>query len=43
MLDDGKINGFGTHEELLAKNGIYAAMYEKQQLEAAIGSQEVNV
>ena len=43
VLDKGRAVEIGNHEELLAKNGIYAAMYEKQQLEAAIGSQEVNV
>ena len=41
VLDQGEAVEIGNHEELLAKNGIYAAMYEKQQLEAAIGSQEV--
>ena len=24
---------YGTHEELLAKEGLYANLYEKQQLE----------
>ena len=43
VLDKGQAMEVGNHEELLAKNGIYAAMYEKQQLEAAIGSQEVHV
>ncbi len=42
VLDKGQAVEVGNHEELLAKNGIYAAMYEKQQLEAAIGSQEVH-
>lgn len=41
VLEKGKAVEVGSHEELLAKNGIYTAMYEKQQLEAAIGSQEV--
>ena len=27
VLDDGKINGFGTHEELLANNEIYQEVY----------------
>ena len=27
---DGKINGIGTHEELLAKNEIYREVYESQ-------------
>lgn len=30
VMDDGKINGFGTHEELLANNAIYREVYESQ-------------
>ena len=30
VMDDGKINGFGTHEELLASNEIYREVYESQ-------------
>ncbi|MBQ6588396.1 MAG: ABC transporter ATP-binding protein [Butyrivibrio sp.] len=30
VMDDGKINGFGTHEELLASNDIYREVYESQ-------------
>ena len=30
VLDDGRINGFGTHEELLAANEIYSDVYESQ-------------
>ena len=29
-LDEGKINGFGTHEELLKNNAIYQEVYESQ-------------
>ena len=29
-MDDGKINGIGTHEELLAQNEIYREVYESQ-------------
>ncbi|WP_368251524.1 ABC transporter ATP-binding protein [Enterococcus sp. 2201sp1_2201st1_B8_2201SCRN_220225] len=31
VLDDGKINGLGTHEELLANNQIYQEVYESQE------------
>jgi ATP-binding cassette subfamily B protein len=30
ILDNGKIDGFGTHEELLAQNKIYQEVYESQ-------------
>lgn len=30
VLDGGRINGFGTHEELLATNEIYRDIYETQ-------------
>ncbi len=30
VIDDGKINGFGTHEELLATNNIYKEVYDSQ-------------
>lgn len=30
VLDDGRINGFGTHEELLENNEIYRDVYESQ-------------
>lgn len=30
ILDDGKINGMGTHEELLESNAIYKEIYESQ-------------
>ncbi|MDP4176796.1 MAG: ABC transporter ATP-binding protein [Bacillota bacterium] len=30
VLNDGKINGFGTHEELLKTNDIYREVYESQ-------------
>ena len=30
VLNDGKIDGFGTHEELLKTNDIYAEVYESQ-------------
>lgn len=31
VLDEGKINGFGTHEELMKTNEIYREVYESQQ------------
>lgn len=30
VLDDGRLDGFGTHEELLASNTIYRDVYEAQ-------------
>ena len=40
MLDDGHVAETGTHAELLARDGIYAAMW-KRQSEAAEGAGEV--
>ena len=31
VMDAGRVNGFGTHEELLATNEIYRDVYESQQ------------
>ena len=31
VLDDGRINGIGTHDELIANNEIYKEVYESQQ------------
>lgn len=30
VMEDGKINGFGNHDELLKSNEIYRSMYESQ-------------
>ena len=30
LLDNGKLNGFGSHEELLESNAIYREIYEGQ-------------
>ncbi len=30
VMNDGEINGFGTHEELLASNNIYREVFESQ-------------
>ena len=31
VLDDGKIDAIGTHEQLLEGNAIYREVYESQQ------------
>lgn len=31
VLDDGALSGYGTHDELLAKNEIYREVFESQQ------------
>lgn len=36
VIDEGKVIEEGNHQELLAKNGLYADMVEKQQLEKAL-------
>ena len=40
VLDDGKINGVGTHEELLESNDIYREVYEQQTNDNADFDQE---
>ena len=30
VMDDGRVHGFGTHEELLRDNEIYREVYESQ-------------
>ncbi len=30
VMEDGRVNGFGTHEELLKENAIYREVYESQ-------------
>ena len=33
VLDEGRVEEYGTHDELLAQNGLYRSIYDKQQLE----------
>ena len=40
VLDDGKMAEYGTHESLLAEDGIYADLYHKQQLERQLTAEE---
>ena len=37
VLEDGTAKEIGNHESLMALKGIYYDMFEKQQLEAAVG------
>ena len=43
VLDNGKAVEIGSHNELMAKNGIYKSMFDKQQLEAAKGTKSGEV
>ena len=36
VLIDGRITELGTHDELLARNGYYTELFEKQSLEEEI-------
>lgn len=38
VLDDGKMAQYGTHQDLVVKEGIYKSIYDKQQLEDKIKS-----
>ncbi len=39
VLEDGSAAEVGSHHELMEKGGIYAEMFESQQLEAELGEQ----
>lgn len=39
VLDDGKVNGSGTHDELLKNNRIYKEVYESQ---SSLGDADIN-
>ncbi len=43
VLEDGKAAEVGNHAELMKKGGLYAEMFESQQLEAAIGEQKAAI
>ena len=40
VLEDGEAKEVGNHAQLMEKHGIYRDMFEKQQLEAAIGEKQ---
>ena len=42
VLDDGRAAEYGTHEELLAHNGLYKSIWDKQQLEKSLQAEGEN-
>lgn len=43
VLEDGEAREIGNHQSLMRQNGIYRDMFEKQQLEAAIGEEQASL
>jgi len=43
VLEDGEAKEVGNHASLMELGGIYKSMFEKQQLEAAIGEKRANL
>ena len=38
VMDDGRIAERGTHDQLVSRNGLYATLYRKQQLEEELAA-----
>ena len=42
VMDEGKISGIGTHEELLKTNSIYKELVHLQELEKEVNGGDIN-